>query len=242
MRYTILTLLLSFCCKSCQVSETLTLDEKGQGSITVTELRDEQSYMQLVGEEYTKESFFKDETYLFQDVIVKHQETFARLPDFEKAIFQKYAAVTVHEFKSAIEKIFRTTIKHSFNAVEEIPDLYKTEDYADDIVNNYALVAEEHYYVVSFCLKDNVFSRKVNITNPTELKKQQDEISNLKKRYDAFNLKQNLLLDYHFARKIKSVSNPLAQISEDRKSLQLKLLLSDCLSDPESTNLEVFFE
>jgi hypothetical protein len=34
--------------------------------------------------------------------------------------------------------------------MSEVADLYKTEEYADDIENNYALVAEEHYYSVSF--------------------------------------------------------------------------------------------
>jgi hypothetical protein len=42
--------------------------------------------------------------------------------------------------------------------------------------------------------------------------------------------------------KIKSVSNPKAQISLDQKSLQIDFKITDCLQNPESTNLEVVFE
>jgi hypothetical protein len=44
-------------------------------------------------------------------------------------------------------------------------------------------------------------------------------------------------MKYHFPRKIKSVSNQKQKISEDKKSLELQFLLSDCLQNPESTNL-----
>jgi hypothetical protein len=32
------------------------------------------------------------------------------------------------------------------------PDLYKTEDYADDLENNYALTAEQHYYKIDILM------------------------------------------------------------------------------------------
>lgn len=227
---------------SCQVTETIHLNQDGTGKIEINELRDEHSYMQLMGENYSKEEVFKDTTYVFEDVIKKHSETFSRLPAFEKAIFQKFATVKVHSKKSSFEKEFRTTISQPFDKIEQVADLYKTEEYADDIENNYALVAEEHYYSVSYTFNGSVFKRIVKITDAIELKKQQDKIEGYKMQVSKFNIIQPYVLKYHFPRKIKSVSNSKAKISDDEKSLELQFLITDCLVNPERTGLEVVLE
>lgn len=242
MKYCLLCFLLIFSLTSCTVTESMTINENGEGTITVNELRDEQSYMQWVGEDYNKENFYKDSTYVVQDLIAVYAETFARLPDFEKEIFRQYNRVKVHEYKSAVEKIFRNTITYSFKKVNTIPDLYKAIDYADDIVHNYALSAEEHYYKVAYFYDGNIFKRTVIITNPVELEKQKASIGNMTKQYAAFKVKQDLILEYHFSKPIKSVSHPAAQISSDRKSVTIQLILSDCLINPESSSVEVVFD
>lgn len=227
---------------SCQVTETIHLNQDGTGKIEINELRDEHSYMQLMGENYSKEEVFRDTTYVFQDLIMKHSETFSRLPALEKAIFQKFGAVKVHVKKNSYEKEFRTTITQNFTKIEQVADLYKTEEYADDIENNYALVAEEHYYSVNYDFDGSVFKRIVKITDPVELKKQQDKIEGYKMQVSKFKITQSYVLKYHFPREIKSVSNLNAKISEDGKSLELQFLIADCLVNPESTNLEVVLE
>jgi hypothetical protein len=238
--YSFLLLLVSV--TSCQISETIHLNEDGSGKIELMRLRDESSYMQVAGENYLKEEKFEDTTYVFKDFILKYKETFSRLPPFEQAIFQKFANVKVHVKKSSYEKEFRTKITQDFNRLIEVADLYKTEEYVDDIVNNYALTAEEHYYEVSYAFDGNLFERNVKITDLVELKKQQDVIENYKKQLFSFKINQPYILNYHFPRKIKSVSNKEAKISEDRKSLSLEFLLSDCLQNPELSNLKVVLE
>ncbi|MGO4904440.1 hypothetical protein [Flavobacterium sp. W20_MBD1_R3] len=237
-----ITLFLILFLTSCQVTETIHLEENGSGEIEVSKLREEYSYMQLLGEDYSTEEIFQDTTYVFKDLIAKYSETFSRLPAFEKAIFQKFNTVIVHLKKSSFEKEFSTAITQNFSTIEEVADLYKTEEYADDIENNYALVAEEHYYSVFFTFDGNTFKRIVKITDAVELKKQQEEIERLKIRFSKFKAVQNFILKYHFPRKIKSVSNPDVKISDDKKSLELQFLIADCLVDPESTNLEVILE
>ncbi|MFV8268354.1 hypothetical protein ACNQGP_00270 [Flavobacterium sp. GT2N3] len=227
---------------SCQVTETINLNQDGTGKIEIMTLRDERSYMQLMGENYSKEEVFKDSTYVFKDLITKHSETFSRLPAFEKVIFQKFSAVKVHTKKSSFEKEFRTTISQNFNKIEEVADLNKTEEYADDIENNYALVAEEHYYSVNYTFNGSVFNRIVKISDAVELKKQQDKIEGFKTQVSKFKITQDYVLKYYFPRKIKSVSNPKAKISEDCKSMELQFSLADCLQSPEITSLEVLLE
>ena len=205
-------------------------------------LRDEQSYMQLVGDNYAIEERFVDTTYIFNDYITKHAEDFSRLPVAEKEIYNKFKGVNVHIKKSSFDKEFRNTIWQDFKKVEDIADLLKTENYADNLKHNYALSAEEHYYTVSYSFDGTTFKRVIAITDAVELKKQQDLISERKKQFSNFKIAQSYTLNYHFPKKIKSVSNPNAIISEDKKSVKIIFEIGSVLQDPVSTALEVVLE
>lgn len=80
---------------SCQVTETIHLNSDGSGSILVEEMRDEQSYQLIAGENYSKEEKFEDTTYVFQDYAKKYSETFAKLTPFEKSVYEKHFPVEV---------------------------------------------------------------------------------------------------------------------------------------------------
>jgi hypothetical protein len=241
MKYCFYLLLIAIV-TSCQVTETIHINADGSGTIEVEDLRDENSYMQLAGENYSKESVFRDTTYVFEEYINKHNDNFIKYTQPEQDLFSKFKNVKVHIKKSAFDKEFRTTISQSFQKIENVPDLYKTEDYADDIENNYALTAEEHNFNVGYTFEGSVFKRMVKITDVEKLKKKSEEIESLKKQTSQFKLVQSYVLNYHFPRKIKSVSNVNAIIGADQKSLKMQFLLSDCLQNPELTNLEVVLE
>ena len=227
---------------SCQVTETLHLNEDGSGSLEVIELRDEQSYMQLAKEDYAKEDVYRDTTFYFKDYYIKYAETFNRTGKEDQDVYYSYADVKVHQKKSSYEKVFKTTITQNFIKATDLVDLYKTENYADDIKFNYSLAAEEHYYKISYDYDGNRFSRNVKITDSIHFKDKADYVERLKNHYKGQVVTQRFVLDYHFPRKIKSVSNPSAKISADKKSLKLELLLSDCLQNPEITSLEVILQ
>lgn len=133
-------------------------------------------------------------------------------------------------------------ISQNFDTIEAVPDLYKTENYASDLTHNYALSAEEHYYLVSYSFDGTIFKRIVAITDPVELQKQQTKLSEIKSQFSKAKISQSYVLNYHFPRKIKSVSNAEAKISADKKSIKVEFLLGDCLQNPESTALEVVLE
>jgi hypothetical protein len=238
----ILLLLVILLTASCQVTETLRINPDGTGTIEVNELRDENSYMQLAKEEYAKEDFYRDTTYVFKDYFSKYGETFARTSKEDQNVYLRYSDVNVHIKKSSSEKEFRTLISQNFKNATDIVDLYKAEDYADNIKNNYALSAEEHYYKVSYSYVGNRFNRTVKITDSIFLKREFDRLENYKSYYKGLKLVQSYVLDYHFPRKIQSVSNPQAKISENQKSLSIEFLLTDCVQNPTITNLEVILE
>jgi hypothetical protein len=238
----ILLLLVILLTASCQVTETLRINPDGTGTIEVSEVREENSYMQLAKEEYAKEDFYRDTTYVFKDYFTKYGETFARTSKEDQNVYLRYSDVNVHIKKSSSEKEFRTLISQQFKNATDIVDLYKTEDYADNIKHNYALSAEEHYFKVSYSYVGNRFNRTVKITDSIFLKREFDRLEKYKTYYKGLKLVQSYVLDYHFPRKIQSVSNPQAKISENQKSLSIEFLLTDCVQNPTITNLEVILE
>jgi hypothetical protein len=227
---------------SCQITETITINPDGSGDIEVFQLRDENSYMQIAREEYSSENIFQDTTYFFKEYIDKYNENFSKYQPEEKQLFQKHANVKVHLKKSSFEKEFKTTLSLHFDQVSEIPDLYKTENYASDIEHNYALTAENHYYVISYNFDGKIFKRNVSIINMTELEIAKKQLDEFESKYGLLKLTQTYTLKYNFPQKIKSCSNSKALIESDKKSLKLDFKLSDFLRKPESTNLEVVLE
>ncbi|MBF7092523.1 hypothetical protein IUY40_13380 [Flavobacterium sp. ALJ2] len=227
---------------SCQVTETITINTDGSGTIEVVQLRDEHSYMLLSGEKYSKEEKFKDTTYVFQDYITKYNETFLKYTQSEQQLFQKYANVKVHVKKSSFDKEFKTTIVFPFTKIEIVPNLYNTEDYASDLQNNYALTAEKHFFDAQYSFDGTVFKRTLNVINEAEIQKNKNQIKIFKSKINSKDLTQTYVLKYNFPRRIKSVSNATAILSSDKKSLTLTFQLLECLEDPVSTNLEVVLE
>ena len=227
---------------SCQVTETIHFTEDGSGTIAVEMLRIEQSYQQLAGEEYNKGEVFVDTTYVFDDYISKHSETFSKLTLEDKAVFNAYKGVKVHTKKNSFEKEFRTTFTQNFLQANQIADLYKTQEYVSDIVHNYALSAEEHYYKVAFKLSSNEFKRMVTIIDEEHLKREQATINNYKKQLGEKKMHQRITLSYHFTKKIKSVSIPNAKVSPDKKSVEMSFGLLESLFDPISTSVVIVFE
>lgn len=238
----LLVLIILIFSTSCQVTETININPDGSGSIEVVELRDENSYMQVAGENYSREEAFQDTTYIFKGYITKYNETFLKYTPAEQQLFQNYSNVKVHLKKSSFEKEFRTTFSQNFNKVSEIPDLYKTEDYANDLEHNYALTAENHYYKIEYTFDGKVFKRLVLITNPAELQKAKDQFTNMDPKYASLKLTQSYVLRYHFPKRIKSVSTEKAIISSDKKTMTVEFQLSTCLQNPEMTSLEVTLE
>ncbi|MDA6069093.1 hypothetical protein NJT12_05625 [Flavobacterium sp. AC] len=227
---------------SCQITETITIKPDGSGNIEVEQLRDENSYMQVVGENYSREEAFQDTTFVFQEYITKYNETFLKYTTVEQQLFKRYANVKAHLKKSSFEKEFRNTFTQNFSKVSEIADLYKTEDYANDLRHNYALTAENHYYKIEYSFDGKVFKRLVSVTNPEQLQKEKDQFRNVDPKYASLKLTQSYILQYHFPHKIKSVSNEKAIISSDKKTMTIEFKLSDCMQNPEMTSLEVVLE
>jgi hypothetical protein len=239
-----LLLLLQFAI-SCQVTETLHLNKDGSGTITIDQMRDihfMEKMSAMKNQASTNTETFIDSTYVFWDYIKKYESNFIKYSPADQKVFKKFANATVRKVENAYNKEYRITISQQFITAKEIADLSKIQEYADDIKNNYSLAAEEHYYKVDYLFESLVFKRIVKISNQDFLKAEIEKIDGYKKQLQKYNPIETFVLKYSFENVIKSVSNPAAVVGVDKKSMVLEFKLSDCLQNPEITNLEIVFE
>lgn len=242
---TFLLILMFVSATSCQVTETISINEDGSGTIIIDKIQDinfSERFNAMNKAVQEDAEVFVDTTYIFSDIIKKHSKTFYLATENDQKVFLKYSNVKVQTIKNSYTKESRQRISQNFSNTNQIADLYKTNEYISDIINNYALAAEEHYYALSYNFDGTVFNRVVKITSNDFHKKEIENIDNYMKQLMPYKPVQNYTLNYTFPRKIKSFSNKNAKISDDKTTLTLNFLLSDCLKKPEITNLEVVLE
>ncbi len=235
----IVTVLLIILLNSCAVIEEIGFQENGNGNILITEKRDEKSYIKINPSGYNSEDDFLEETWFFEEVIKSNNENFSRLTINDKAIYNKFIGAKYYSKKSSAEKDYKNITSMSFTSAQQIPDLYKISDYADNIKKNYALSAEKHDTTVKYFFDGKHFSRKAFVTNANFHEEQLVEIEKWKSYVNGIDVVKSYTLTYTFARKIKLVSNQTAVLSNDNKTVTVVFDIFESMKNPETTNLEI---
>jgi hypothetical protein len=224
---------------SCQITETIKINPDGSGTIEIFQLRDENSYLQL-GRPYANSEKFTDPLFVFQDYITKYATTFVKFNKADQALFQEHANVKMHIKVDPVQMENFNIISSDFKKIEELPNLYESISLASSLKENYPVSKES--FRIKYTFDGFTFKRNLVIVDQQKFDKDKKMLEERKKMYAKYKLAQSYTLKYHFPREIKSVSNEKAVISADKKTMTLEFQLSDCLQNPEITNLEVVLE
>lgn len=225
----------------CAVTETLVIQDDGSGTMTIEAVRDEKSFMALHPDNYQSEEVFQDTTFVFKDIIAQHSDIFDKLSAGERKVYERYKNATLREKRDSFAKDFRRTYFSSFKSVQELPDLFKTYEYLDNIKNNYALSAERHDNDVSYFYDGKIFRRTALVTNDVFHQEKLDDVAAYRKRFEGLKIVTDYTLIYRFPKRIKSVSNKSAVVSDDGHVLTLKFGILEASENPDSTSFEVEF-
>lgn len=225
---------------SCHLKEDVYIKEDGSGSVTAESIRDEGIYMKYLRDDYFLEQEFVDTTYVVKEIIAKEKEIFDRFLEEHQVLLSKYEEVKVHIKKDSYAKEYRTTISTPFKNINDVEDLSHVTDYVDDLQNNYAMNPSRKRTYFAYSFDGVTFRRTFKVLNQERYDEYKETIELYKKVLHIGNC--SYTANYHFPRTIKTVSNPDAILSADRKSLTLKQPLLDCLDKPELAFLEVVLE
>ncbi|HLT53611.1 MAG TPA: hypothetical protein VKZ97_06960 [Flavobacteriaceae bacterium] len=232
---------------SCQFSEDLYINEDGTGKMEFSFNGDQ--LMQMAGDEMAKgEKESIDSTLVFKDFLNQKEDSIAALSAEEQAKLKALEPLSMKMLMNPQEKKMLFSVLTDFKDVNQLQDMMqamKTMSQLDKPkeentveVNPLDAFDTGELTQLSYSMKGNTFMRSLVITDKEQYKTVTDSLEQATMMFAG----STYTLNYHFPRKIKSVSNEAAVIAEDGKSVSVEYEFIKYLTDPESMNLEVVLE
>ena len=232
---------------SCQITETIHLDETGGGKIAFDV--DASAMMEMAGDKLAEAGTGNiDSTFTFKELLDQKKDSISKLPLAEQERLKRLSNMSVSMKLNDISKEFKISVFTDFKKADELQDMMAGVKTASDMESKSQVVDPS-----------NPMSSLMDGANNTDLKysydgktfKRQVKIKDVKLQQqskDSTGMFQMLFagssytMKYYFPRKVKSVSNPEAIISEDKKMVSIPYSMADYFETPEKLSFDVVLE
>lgn len=233
---------------SCQFSENIYINEDGTGKVSFN--MDGSELMDMMGEEMAKGNEKNiDSTISFKDLFRDQKDSIAKLPQAEQDKLKQLEAFQMHMVMNAEKKKMGMDMFADFKNVSELQDMFSAMNAAGNIDKNknpnsqagsnpMSALGSEGVSSTNYSYKGNMFKREVVVLDKEKLASVKDSLGQAKMLFAS----SNYTLNYHFPKKIKSVSLENAKINEDGKSFSVTVNFMQYIENPESLNVEVELE
>ncbi len=243
--------LLLICCVflmySCQFTETIYINDDGSGKMSFA--FDGSQLMEMGGNDMMgADEKVVDSTIVFKDFLEAKKDSIAALPQAEqerlKALedFKMHMLIDPKTQKMVMDMYTEFDdvdgLQDMFNLMNQANTLNSQDDEAQKGANPFSDLASGEATQVDYTYKNNVFKRKVEIIDQAKLDAVTDSIGDAEMMLAA----STYVLNYHFPKRIKSVSLEQAKFSEDHKSFSAEVNFKAYITNPESLNVEVILE
>lgn len=236
--FSALCLLLLVFTTSCNFTESVVINEDGSGTMTVA--IDGSQLMAMAGEEMAGETGGKrmDTVMDFKELLKEKKDSIAKLPEKDRKMLEALGNMKMKMLMDPNTSEFKLDMITDFKKISELQDLMKTLNEIQGMNKQAGAPAGmmDNKSQVHYSYDGRKFIRKVEL--PKDVAAAPDSLAMYVEMFET----SNYVLSYKFPKKIKSVSNKSAVISDDKKTLTLAYSFSDYLTDPKSMNLEVEFE
>ncbi len=244
----VLSLILVFF-TSCQFSENIYINEDGSGKMEFS--FDGSELMQMAGDKMSEGSEEKeiDSTFSFKDIFEEKRDSISKLSKEEQSKLKALEDFSMHMLMSAENKKMKMELFTDFKDANELRDMFTALNSASNLQgkgtsklndpnNPFSSMATGGNTDLKYSYNNGVFKRTVKVKDAELQKQVTDSLGPAAMMFANSKYK----LNYHFPRKIKSVSKEGALFSEDRKSVTVEYGLIEYMKDPEVMNLEVVLE
>lgn len=233
----------------CQFSENIYLNEDGSGKMKFS--FDASELMQMAGDKLTEGTSEKDidSTFTFKEIFDEKRDSILQLPAEEQEKLKALEPFSVHMVMNEQEQKLNFEIFTDFNNANQLQDMFKAlntvsdlngkgETEANDPTNPFSSMADGGNSKLSYSFENGVFKRSVKVIDKEVQKQITDSLGQGAIMFASSKYK----LNYHFPRKVKSVSNNKAMFSADGKTVIIEYDLMDYLTNPEIMNIEIVLE
>ncbi|WP_298426471.1 hypothetical protein [uncultured Kordia sp.] len=234
---------------SCQFSENIYINDDGTGKVSFN--MDGAELMDIMGEEMMKSNDGKriDSIISFKDLFKDQQDSISKLSQAEQDKLKNLEAFQMHMVMDAEKKKMGMDMFANFNSVSELQDMFSAMNAAGKVdknknpnsqaaANPMSALGSEGVTETNYSFKGNVFKREVVVLDKAKLAAVKDSLGQAKMMFAS----SGYTLNYHFPKKIKSVSLEGATINEDGKSFTLEVNFLQYITNPEMLNVEVELE
>ncbi|MFD0989042.1 hypothetical protein ACFQ1R_02955 [Mariniflexile jejuense] len=244
--FAIVVLVMSIVLTSCQFSENIYINEDGSGKMEFT--FDGTQLMQMAGDKMSKtQEKAIDSTFSFKELFSAMGDSIAQLSEEEQQKIKSLEPFSMHMVMNPETSQMKFDMFTNFKSVNELQDMFKAmksfgdlqgKEKAKDLNNPFSSFGANESTDLDYKYDGKTFKRTAKIVDKEAYKQVTDSLGQMAIMFGSSTYK----LNYHFPKRIKSVSNEKALFSADRKSVTIEYGFMDYLSNPEALNLEVVLE
>lgn len=238
-----LFLSISILLTGCQFSENLYINEDGTGKMSL--VFDGSELMKMGGDSTKTSEKAIDSIIVFKEFLKEKKDSIAQLSVEEQESLKSLENFTMHTKIDPESQEMKVDMFTDFKNIEELQDVMAAMGKAnslgkgeEDEDNPFSTFGNNTATEMEYSFKKGVFKRKATIVNKELHQQTIDSIGEAEMMFAS----SSYVLNYHFPRPIKSVSNENALFSADKKSLKLEISFLEYLKNPEILNLEVELE
>ena len=232
---------------SCQFSENIYFNEDGSGKMEFS--FDASEIMQMAGDKLSEDAGETDidSTFTFKEIFDQKRDSISALPIEEQEKLKALESFSVHMLMSEKDKKMNFEIYTNFKNANELRDMFsalntvsnlKGKAKVNDPTNPFSSMGNGGNSNLEYSFSNGVFKRSVKVIDKEVQKQIMDSLGQASMMFANSKYK----LNYHFPKRVKSVSNDKALFSADGKTVTIEYGLMDYMSNPEVMNLEIVLE
>lgn len=233
---------------SCQFSEDIYVNEDGSGKMEF--VFDGSKFMQMMGSKMEEEGEVKmDSTIVFKDFLELKKDSISKLPEAEQKKLKALEPYIMTMFADPETMEMEMKMSTDFRSVSDLQDMFKAMNNMSNLngkggtnpmdnSNPFAAFGQNGSSNLNYEYDGKVFKRITTITDTKTYKSLTDSIGKLEAMFASSTYK----LNYHFHKKIASVSNKDALFSADGKTVIVEYNFIEYLKNPKALDLDVVLE
>lgn len=231
---------------SCEFSETIYINDDGSGKVSY--YLDGSELMQMMGSQMTggrEESI--DSMISFKDIFRKGNLNLSKLSNDDQKKIKSLEKLNMHMVMDTKKSKFTFDIFANFKSIRDMQSMFGAMNSLNKLAqdskvmgskNPLSSIDPDKLTKMEYSFNNNVFKRSFQVLDKKLLDSLKQNMGQAEMLFAASTYK----LNYHFPKKIKSVSVKDAVIGEDGKSFTVKINAMEFVNNPEILNLEVELE
>ncbi|MFK7078689.1 hypothetical protein V3470_09510 [Flavobacterium oreochromis] len=246
MKYFVSLLLMFFLLTSCVFTETIEITKEGSGKYTFA--MDGSSLMTMIPKDSLALGKEIDSVLTFKQLLEEKKDSISKLSSKEQAELKNIENFSMRFKMNEKEKQFLFSLETSFKSVTDlqglIDNMESIQRFRKSSKNQkMRFMADPSFFkgtsVKMECFYDGKkFLRKTILDQEVLRKMNIDSLSQYKMILEA----SRYIVNYHFPKPVKTISNKSVIFSNDRKIATVEFSFQEILKSPECLNLQVQFK